>query len=316
MFNHQARAAAIFAAGSLLAANLAIAADQKQPKQEVPASTIITIQPKGKAQENVTQQDLRLKVNGRETPITGFSPLSNQKNPVELVLLIDNGARTSLGTQWGDITKFVESQPPETKIAIAYMIGGDAVFEAPLTANRAAVLRTLHLPEHGGAAISASPYFCLDDLTKNWPSSDPNARRVVVMISDGIDYYQVRYDPEDPYVLNAINDSVRAHILIYAIYWRSTDLLDSTTYGAYDGQNLLAELTEATGGESFWIGVGDAVTFAPYFKDINERLANQYKVNFMTAVGNKPELQGIRLQVRGRVKLSAPKQVYALPGMN
>lgn len=313
MFKHQAQAAALFAAASLLAASLAMAAESKPPKQETKASTIVTVLPKGKAQITVTPQDLHLKVDGKEASITGFTPLHSPQSPVELILLIDDGARMSLGTQWGEMAHFIQSQPPETKMAVAYMWGGEALLGGPLTTDRQAVLRMLHLPEHGGAAISASPYFCLSELAKKWPSSDPQARRMVVMISDGVDYYEMHYDPEDPYVQSAMNDAVRAHMIIYAIYWRSADLYDRTNYGSNDGQNLLAELTEATGGESYWEGMGNPVSFQPYFKDIDERLENQYKLDFTAVVGGKPELQSIRLQVRARVKVSAPQQVYVYP---
>ena len=29
-----------------------------------------------------------------------------------------------------------------------------------------------------------------------------------------------RYDPEDPYVETAVNDSVRAGLIVYSIYWK------------------------------------------------------------------------------------------------
>src|ERR1700734_3475486 len=69
---------------------------------------------------------------------------------------------------------------------------------------------------------SSSPYFCLSDLAKNWPSADRSARREIIMITDGVDYYHLQYDPEDPYVQAAIDDSVRANLVVYSIYWRST----------------------------------------------------------------------------------------------
>ncbi len=321
MFKHQAQAAAqfaaLFAAGSLLASSLAMAADRRPSKQETTkASTIVTVLPKGDAPATVTAQDLHLKVNGKEAPITGFTPLHNPQDNVEVVLLIDNGARTTLGTQMGDITNFVMSQPPETKLAIAYMYGGEAQLGGPLTTDHNAVLRTLHLPEHGGAAISASPYFCVSDLAQHWPSNDAHARRIVIMISDGVDYYEMHYDPEDPYVQSAMNDAARAHLIVYAIYWRSVDLYDRTNYGTYDGQNLLAELTESTGGESYWEGMGNPVSFQPYFKEIDKRLENQYQLDFMSSIGAKPELQTIRLQVRARVKVTAPQMVFVYPPTN
>jgi hypothetical protein len=134
------------------------------------------------------------------------------------------------------------------------------------------------------------------------------------MITDGVDYYNVRYDPEDPYVRSAMDDAVRARLIVYSIYWRSADRFDRTNYAANDGQNLLAQVTETTGGYSYWEGYGNPVSFVPYFADIDRRLDNQYELSFMTAVGNKPEMQTIKLSVSAHAKIDAPQEVYVHPG--
>jgi hypothetical protein len=56
------------------------------------------------------------------------------------------------------------------------------------------------------------------------------------------------------------------------------------------------------------------MSFVPYFADIDRRLDNQYELDFMTAVGDKPQMQTIRLTVSAHAKVSAPQQVYVHPG--
>jgi hypothetical protein len=312
MLMQKLQAATLFAAGSLLAATYALAADQKQ---EVPGSTVITILPQNETPGGIPQEAVHLKLNGKESAITGFTPLRDPQSKVEMVVLIDDGARSSLGTQMNDIAKFIVGQRPDTKVAVAYMMNGRAALTEPLTTDHDAVVRGLHMPAGGGeAGISASPYFCLSDLAKNWPSSDARARREVVMITDGVDYYNMRYDPEDPYVRSAMDDAVRARLIVYSIYWRSADRFDRTNYAANDGQNLLAQVTETTGGFSYWQGTGNPVSFVPYFQDIDRRLDNQYELDFMTAIGNKPEMQTIKLSVSAHAKVDAPQEVYVHPG--
>jgi hypothetical protein len=173
----------------------------------------------------------------------------------------------------------------------------------------------LHLTAGAGeAGISGSPYFCLSDIAKNWPSSDVHARREVVMITDGVDYYDPRYDSEDPYVQTAMDDAVRARLSVYAIYWQSADRFDRTNYGAGTGQNLLAQITQGTGGVSYWEGTGNPVSFIPYFADIDRRLNNQYELDFMTAVGDKPQMQTLKLTISAHAKVNAPQEVYVHPG--
>ncbi len=230
-----------------------------------------------------------------------------------MVVLIDDGARQSLGLQLPDIAKFIQALPPNAKVAVAYMQNGRAVFGGPLSTDRAAAIRELHLPFGGEAGASASPYFCLSDLAKHWPSTDAHARREVIAVTDGVDDYNRRYDPEDPYVQAAIEDSVRAHLIVYSIYWRNSGFADRTNYAAFSGQGLMAELTDATGGKSYWEGNGNPVSFQPYLADINDRLDNQYELDFMTPEGGKPQMASLKLKVAAQVKFDAPQQVYVHP---
>lgn len=173
-----------------------------QKNSEVPGQgdAIVTILPNHANEQiaNVTQQDVKeIKVDGKAAQVTGLVPLQGTNSPVELVLLIDSSARSSLGTQMNEFSNFVQEMPPDTKMAIAYMRNGAAVFSGPLSSNPAQVLQALRMTS-GPIDQSASPYFCLSDLAKRWPSNNRSARRIVVMISDGIDYYDLRYDPEIP----------------------------------------------------------------------------------------------------------------------
>ena len=63
-------------------------------------------------------------------------------------------------------------------------------------------------------------------------------------------------------------------------------------------------------GKSYWQGAGNPVSFAPYFADIDRRLNNQYELDFMTVVGDKPQMQTIRLTVSAHAKVTAPQEVY------
>ena len=273
---------------------------------------VVTILAKqhGGTPAGVSQQNLSVKVNGKPSIITSWTPLSGQNDSVELVILIDGASRTSLGNQLGDIANFVNSLPPNTKAAIAYMMNGRAVFAAPLTANHAQALSALHLPA-GGSGISASPYFCLSDLAQHWPSANFNARRVVVMVTDGVDAYDMRFDPEDPYVQAAIKDSAKAGLVVYSIYWMNQGLVDLSVYRNNASQSLLLEVTDATGGKSYWQGLGNPVSFQPYFEDLSRRLANQYALNFNAQLNGKPTMQTMKLKVNApAIDVTAPQQVY------
>jgi hypothetical protein len=277
---------------------------------------VVTVLPKVDRQlpSSVTQQDLAVKVNGKNAKVTHWAPFQAPNNQIELVLLIDGAARNSLGRQMGDIAAFIQSLPPNVKAAIAYMANGQAIFVAPLTTDHALILRNLHLPG-GIPGIEASPYFCLSNLAKNWPGQDPNARREVVMVTDGVDNYERQYDPDDPYVHAAINDATRARLVVYAIYWMSQGRADLTEYANDSGQNLLVQVTQATGGKSFWQGMGNPVSFQSYFEELNRRFRNQYELGFTGPVNGKPDVEEMKLKLHAPgTEIDAPQRVLMVPG--
>jgi hypothetical protein len=299
-------------AGLVAAAPATFAQNENQGQGQA----IVTVLPKQKTAppSDVAQQAVEVTVNGRKTDLSNWQPLRGDRAGVELVLLIDGGARTSLGREMDDIAHFVQGLPPNVKFTIGYMENGRSVLSGPLTANHAEALKGLHLPL-GQPGENAGAYFCLSDLAKRWPSNDPEARREVIMITDGVDYYERRYDPEDPYVMAAIQDSVRAHLVVYSIYWRNAGFLDRTAYANYDGQNLLSQVTQSTGGNAYWIGMGNPVSLQPYFEDFNRRLQNQYELGLTVPLRGKAQVETLKVKVKAADStVAAPQQVWITPG--
>jgi hypothetical protein len=295
-------------AGVILAAAPSFAQKNDQTGQ---GRAVVTILPTAKngTVSQVPAQSLKLKVNGKDSAVTNFTPLADANSPVELVLLLDSGSRTSLGSEFNDIESFVKEMPPNTKMAIAYMDAGRAAFSSQLSPNAADVLKGLHLST-GFPGSNASPYFCLSDLAKNWPSHDRTARREVLMVTDGVDNYDRRYDPDDPYVASAINDSVRAGLIVYSIYWKDMGRANNSWYENNAGQNLLLAVTQATGGNSYWEGVGNPVSLQPFLQDLRRRLNNQYELNFTAPSNGKPEVESLKVDLKvPSAKVDSPQKV-------
>lgn len=298
--------AASLIAGALVAVAPALAENEGQGR------AVVTVLPAhgNEGPASLSAQDLSIKVNGKSSTVTGLQQLNGSNGPIELVILMDSGSRSDMGTQFGEIAKFVKNLPADAKVTFASMQNGMARMAGPLTTDHEAALKGLRLPA-GFPGGSASPYFCLSDLAKNWPSKNQEARREVLMITDGVDYYHPRYDPEDPYMQAAIRDSVRSGLVVYSIYWENRGRFDRSFYGNAAGQNLLLQVTQATGGNSYWQGMGNPVSFEPFLKDLQRRLDNQYEMSFTAPLKNKPEVQDMKLKVNGiSGKVDAPGQVY------
>jgi hypothetical protein len=306
------------AAGTLLLAAQSFAQTDGQQGQ---GRVVVTVMPKhaGDAPVTISQQDLKLAVSGRASSVTGWEPLRGPEDSLELVVLIDNSARTTLGKQLDDIEHFIEGLPPNAKSVIGYMDYGRAGLTGPLSADHAEVLRGLRMPQ-GVAHSIGGAYVCLSDLAKNWPSRDAKARREVVIVSDGIGGLSSGFMQTDPYLQAAINDSVRAGLVVYSIFWGNRVGSDRPSIAAVAGQGLLNQLSEATGGNSYQMGNGNPVSFQPYFKDLTRRLQNQYRLSFAAGLKNEPEIASLKLKIKvPGTEIDSPTQVFverAAPAMN
>jgi len=283
---------------------------QEPPTGGVPAHMVVTAEPKhGNEVPTISQADVMVMEGKDKDTVTDWIPAQGDHAALELFVLLDDGSSFSLGRQLDDIKHFVEGQPATAKIGIAYMQNGIARVEQNLTSDHAQAAKALRLPM-GIRGVNASPYFSLSDLVKRWPAD--NARHEVIMVTDGIDPYYGIGDLEDPYLDAAIDDSLRAGVIVSAIYNPGVGHFGHDYWLTYWGQNYLAELTDMTGGEGYYLGMtGSPVAFQPYLNDLAQRLQHQYWLGFLAKPEKKAGLQRVRVgtEVKG-VDLVAARQVY------
>jgi hypothetical protein len=261
----------------------------------------------GSAAPEVLKDDVSVEVNKHPARVEGWVPLRGDQANLELFIVIDDGEDSDLGIQFGSLKTFINGQPATTRIGLAYLRNGAANIVAPLSTDRSQTAQSLRLP-FGQPGIAASPYMGISDLVKKWPSA--GARREVLLISSGIDTWSPP-DPENPYLEKAISDAQRAGILVNSIYFASAGHLGHSYWRTNWGQNYLSQLGDETGGEAYWQGFGNPVSFDPYLKDLTERLLNQYLLTLSTAEEKKSELEPVRVTASAQhVSLVAASKIY------
>ena len=288
------------------------AAWSQSENSQASAQTVVTVLPKnGDNAPSLPASSLEVKVDGKTVqPLTWHAYGQGQ---VELVLLIDNSLRTSFGRNLEDLGKFVQGLPPNISIGIAYMQNGAAVFAAPLSTNHADATKGIRLPS-GTPGSNASPYFCLQDLAKRWPAPPSGARREVIMITDGVDPYAGRYDPDNPYIQGALDATNRAGLVVYSIYYRDQGRLSGSYYATNAGQNYLTQVADATGGNLYYEGLSNPVSFTPFLSDVTRRLENQYELAVPVKAEKKASFADLKLKTDvGSVKLRAASRVTVAP---
>lgn len=261
----------------------------------------------GSAPASLTGHDVIARVNNQPATVTSARALMQNPEGLELWILIDDGINSGVGVQFNDIREFIRQQPQQTKVAIGYLRNGTVETVQKPTADHAAAVKAIRLPT-SIPGISASPYIALSDFLHSLPKA-PVQPREVVLVSSGIDPYYGP-GPENPYLLNAIQDSQKAGVPVCSIYFSSAGRAGHSYRAIEWGQNDLSELSSETGGRFYWEGDNNPVAFKPFFDDLNHRMSEQYLLT-LDIPQTKSGFQRLQLKTESPgVKLTSPSQIY------
>jgi len=281
---------------------------QQSPATGTPVHMVVTAEARHGADVPVIQREDVMVYQGRDrVKTTNWIPLQGDHAELELFLLLDDAAGSSLGSQLEDLRRSINSQPATTRIGVGYMRDGTVDIVQNLTEDHNKAAKSLRLPL-GLAGVNASPYFSVTDLIKRWPETP--VRREILMISDGID----RYGPggaSDPYVDQVVEQAQRAGIIIFSIYTPGAGHFGHSFWRINWGQNYLSQLSDETGGESYYLGSEAPVSFSPYLDDLGRRLLHQYLLTFLAKPVKKSAMQSVKLRTEvPNAELVAADRVY------
>jgi VWFA-related protein len=234
-----------------------------------------------------------------------------------IAILIDDSLDQSIAGEWNNLRAFVDAQPPNTYIAVAYARNGAAMVAQDFSTDRALVAKALRIPLGFGGAFT-SPYLSLQDWLKRWPDNGPE-RRSIMLISSGIDYFRGSFDPIDPDLDTTIANAQKRNINVWTIYYPDAGHVGRRFFRVFNAQSNLSRLSEETGAESYYLDFGRPVSLKPYFDEIQEHLNNQYLLTFESSGGGKKgkfervrvsatELQGVEFMTPSEVFLPAQTQ--------
>jgi len=302
---------AIFVVG-FAASALFLSAEDKLPTEPVfvKAQTIVTVEARHDHALNVPSlklEDMKAYERQESLQVTDLVPLEAENGGLQLFLLIDDASSMTLGSQFGDLRHFIETQTAKTWVGIGYMRNGTVFLEKDLTPNHSEAAKALRLPLSYGGAMT-SPYLSLTDLIKRWPATSD--RREVVFITSGIDPLG-DMGTMNPYMDTAIEEAQRQGIIVYAIYTPTLGHAQHSFWRLTWAQNHLAQLAEETGGESYMLGFGPPVSFAPDLESIAARLAHQYRVSLLMKAEDKGALRNVKFATQvPNAELVAPSRIF------
>src|SRR4029077_11931402 len=267
----------------------------------------MTVTAVGKKDTNppaVTKDDAQLYLNKERTQITNWK----RGEKLYLAVLIDESLDSNVASQWDDLRAFFAAQPSTTYISVAYARNGGANLVQDFTNDHELAAKALRIPIGSGGAFS-SPYLALLDLMKRWPSSAD--RRSILLISSGIDYLRGNFDLRSPDLDSTISRAQKQNINIWTIYAPDAGHRGRGFFLASRAQSYLSELSDQTGAESYYLGIGAPVNLKPYFDELSTHLSNQYLLTFKASGGAKGRFARARVTTEVQhVDFLAASQAY------
>jgi len=225
-----------------------------------------------------------------------------------LALLIDDSLESSVANQWSDVRAFIMAQPENTYISVAYARNGTAAIVQDFTKDHALAAKALRIPL-GNAGAFTSPYLAVQDWEKRWP--DSGERKSIILFSSGVDYFRGSFDPVDPDLDTTISHAQRKNINVWTIYLPDAGHVGRRGFRAFNAQSNLSRLSEETGAESYYLGLGMPVTIKPYLDEIQMHLNNQYLLSFVGNGGKKGKFERVRVVTEApNVEFLTPSEVF------
>lgn len=298
----------------MVSAFLAVAgAPQAQAPASASVTTVVTVLgPKFMAPPAISKDDIGVYEGKEKKEVTGWTPAQGEKALLQLAIVIDEASSTDLGNQLSDIKSFIMGQPKTAGIGVFYASNGGVQPASQFSNDHEAVAKTLRLPLGNFAAYS-SIYLSTMSLIKGWPEA-PGVRREILLIADGIDRF--RGDPFSPDIQSTYVAAEKAGVIIHTLFASGVGRAGHNLFRVNYGQSNLAQITDKTGGYSFFQGLQTPIAFAPFLEQLDTILKNQYFLSWSTKrpTKGKGELRTYRIKTELRdIDISSPDQVW-VPG--
>ena len=307
-----------------------INAQEKTPANVVQVHVVITDTGAQSDSEvpRLKQEEVKVKQGKTFLQVTQLIPAQESNAALQLMILIDDTLNTSaVGNNLNDLKEFIKAQPPSTVVAVGYMSNATVKLVRNFTADHEQAIKAIRLPL-GTFSTMDSPYLSLISVVKGWPQQ--NVRRVVLMVSDGIDRLRgqtpradqlgPRWGTEPMYhsmpqisidATSASEISQRYNVLFYSIYSPGVGREGRSSWDAQLGFGGLCKIADETGGECYSLGTSTLVSFKPYLDQFQKSLDNQYYLVFLATPKKKAGFQRVNILTElSKSEILAPDNVW------
>jgi len=211
------------------------------------------------------------------------------QEPIVLAVLIQDNLVSRVNNELREIKEFIRSLPKQSRVMIGYVSTGKLQVRQRFTTDKEEAADSLRILRSSSIATPFSPYLQVVDALKMFENQPKNQRRMLLLVSDGLDdtFGFRRSSPSySLYLDRAITEAQRQQVAAFTMYSPAAGLRRSQRHAINYGQGSLLKLADETGGEAFFSG-SSFVTFNPYFKEYKELLKNQWLITYRTSSTKK-----------------------------
>lgn len=210
------------------------------------------------------------------------------RSPLYLAVLVQDDLVPSVGLEISTIASFIRRLPEGSQVLVGYMRTGSVQIRQKFTADRERAALALRVPVGVPSAGPYNPFDSVRQALKRF-QSQPVGRRAMIVVSDGLDVSR-GVDSSRPGqsidLQRAIDDAQRRGVAVYTIF-APTHGTDANRLLAGNGQGSLARLSEETGGRNFNQLTAAPVSFEPFLRQIEARLARQIALTYLSTHADK-----------------------------
>ena len=250
---------------------------------------------------DLTKDDLRVAEDGKPQSIRFFSRESDL--PLRIGILVDtsNSVRDRLHFEQEAAVDFLDETLRPGKDQ-AFVVGFDVEPQLiqDYTDDQEKLANAVHnLRAGGGTGLYDAIFFSSKQRMLYFPPPEPYLRRVMVVISDGLDN-QSEHTREE-----ALAMAQHAEVVIYAISTNRSGI-------AIKGDKVLSRLAQETGGKVFF--PFSATDLAQNFQEIARELRSQYSLAYVsTNTAHDGTLRNISISAGGKDYHVRAKSGYFAP---
>jgi hypothetical protein len=205
------------------------------------------------------------------------------ESPVNVAVLIQDGVDAGVGHEVETIRNFIERLPQGSKVMVGYLRGTHLQVTQPFTENLGEASEAVRVPITSLGSVSSAPFLNLIEALKKFDGL--SGRNQVVMVSNGLELNRdfASASPANNMDLDrAISEAQRRGIPVWSIFANAPGGFGQRSVVVSYGQGSLNKLSDATGGEAFFAGLG-FVTFDHALDTISENLGRQYLIAYRGA---------------------------------